>query len=164
MLYGENLVIENNEPVIFSELNLWVNNEVHWLADIVNKKTGLFVESGLESYQNYYLEFIHQLKALQEFVKYSKFKRSWDWVTLVHQMLSKTVPLAWHSSASYRLSESFSLGNINSTSAIAGNMHDFRYVWLFYGAILLLLLIMFGFEITCFRVYRSFLLYYAERS
>ncbi len=146
LLFGKYLLIENNDPVIFSEIYIWQSNSKNCFTEIFNLRLGSIVESGIYGYQNHHLEIFTQRKILAEFLSASRFNYSWNWVSFVYQLISKNTPIASYSSRSYQLSES--LANMNEKDNMAvGKLYDFRYVWLFYDVCVLVLLFQFLLEV-----------------
>lgn len=147
MLFGEYLLIENNEPVVFQELHLWFSTGVNYLNEIFNRKISSLAESGIQEYQNHYKQMITQRRALNTFLKISRFNQSWNMFSVVNQALAKHTHLAWFTSGSRKLSESFFNAYRNEREDFTGTMTDLRYVWKFYAALVLLFPIIFVLEV-----------------
>lgn len=94
MLYGEYLLIENNDPVVFSETYIWQHGEMSYLWESFSNSLGSLVESGIYGYQQHYQEIINQQIALKHFLALTRFNRKWSWFSLVNKMVSKYTPLA----------------------------------------------------------------------
>ncbi len=146
LLFGEYFIVENNDSVLFPELHLWCSRETNYLSDAFSSILGSLVESGLYAYHNHYLDIARQMMALNKFLLINKFNQSWSWFSLVNQMISKNVPFAWYTSANRRLSETLSVDETTMAGEIVGNMNDFRYIWILYGAVNVLLFMLFLFE------------------
>ncbi len=138
VLLGEYLLIENNDGAFSNELELWHTQHSSIFSDVFARKVGPIVESGIYAYNCHYEELVSQLNVLKDFVAISRFNYSWSLFSLVNQMTSKYTPLALYSSGSYRVSQS--LISTNEGWVSAGTMHDFRYVWIFYGILVMVLI------------------------
>lgn len=125
LLYGEYLLIENNEPVVLVHLHIWYIDDMNYLGDLFNKRIASLSESGIHAYQKHYFELINQLHALKQFLRTNNFNESWGFY-LANAMVSKYISLGWYTSASRRLSELFINGQNNDGIAKSGSMTDFR--------------------------------------
>lgn len=69
-------------------------------------------------------------------------------------MVSKYTPLAWYSSASYRLSVSLSKVNgiEDNSLEMSGTLHNFRYIWICDGIFKLILLCIFLIEVIWHKI------------
>lgn len=146
MLFGEYIVIENNAPATFQELSMWHSYSTNYLGEEFNSRIGSLVESGIYAYQNHYMELTTQHRTMDQFLKTEVFNITWSKFSLVNQMLSKYTPLAWYSLASNKLSKSLINAYGIKDQNIVGTMYDFRYVWIFYIGIVIILILEFLWE------------------
>lgn len=156
ILFGNFFLIENNDPAVFSEIHGWQFSTLTYLAEMARKRTGAITESGIFAYQNHFAEIIFLRQVLDKFRNVSGFNQSWNWYSLVNQMVSKYTPLALYSSASYRLSVSLakSYGKEGNGLEMTGTMYDFRYIWIFDGSFKIILVCVFFIEIVWHKVSR----------
>lgn len=147
MLFGEYLVFENNDDVVFSELYVWYSYEMDCLGNIFSKKVGSLVESGIYTYYYRYDEIANQIYVLQTFDSVTRLNRNWTF-SLVHQLISTHTPSVWQTSASKRLREFLTYSLETDEFAMAGTMNDFRYVWILYSIAISIIGLQFIREVT----------------
>lgn len=155
MLYGKYDVIKNNDPTVFSKLYLRSCLKMTYLGTIFSSKIGSFVESGILVDQNHNDKIAAQRLSLDAFLPYTNLSKTWNWFSLVNQMLSKHTPLGWHLSVSQRLSESLIKALKTEESSIAGKMQDFRHVWELYGVFMIVVILVYLVEI-CLKDLNSY--------
>lgn len=154
MLFGEYILIENKDPVVFPELNIWTGRQLDYLSKDFSRKLGVLVESGIYSYQSHYLDLVTQRQAIDQFVQKSGFDNKISWFSLVDHMVSKCTSFGLYSPVNYQVSES--LGRIyQNKGLVTGTMEDFRYVWVFYFVLITVVCNVFLVDLSlyCFAMY-----------
>lgn len=134
LLFEQYVVIENNDPVRFPEIHVWQSFKMHYLSGSFNRKLSSLVESGIYQYQSQYQEIYAQMIALKGFLIASRFKRTWNWFSLVSQ---------WTTKYKLEMTESYS----TVKDFVGGSMKDFRYVWMFFALTMLALALLFLLEL-----------------
>ncbi len=59
-IFAEYKLIENKQPIIVPELNLWASFGTNYLQNGCKRGLGKIVQSGLYAYQYHYIEFVNQ--------------------------------------------------------------------------------------------------------
>ncbi len=75
-------------------------------------------------------------------------------LSLVHQMISKHIPVPGYTPASHHISESLGKTSLDEDLAATGTLKVFRYSWIFYEVVLLVLEFQFILELFCYNVVR----------
>lgn len=150
LMFGDYILIENKEPVVFPELHQWFSRQNTYLMDIFTVKISAIVKSGLYNYQNHYLEIIAQRAALDKFLEENQIDFTWSKFSMVDQIVSKYTPLGWVSSGNSRLSSSFATGN--STTKTNGEIKNFRFIVIIYVIMVIALSGIFCAEVILFKI------------
>ncbi len=143
MLFGENIVEENTDHIIFPRLSLWANFQINRFQETLHLNLGYIIESG-----NHYREFVAQRLALRNFLLARNTNYKGSLVSLLHIMISKNSQLGW-SLASYNiLSRSLSSSRDEYDVTKPATISDFRYIWISFGALQLFEMLSFVIELS----------------
>lgn len=154
LVFGDYILIENSDPVIFPELHQWFSRKRTYLSEAFDRKIGSLTESGLHAYQNHILEIFTQRAALLYFLEGSQFNQSWNWFTMINQVVSKNTPLAWYSAGSRRLVASFT--EMHQNKGFGLRLEIFIFFFVSYAVAMIFIVWIFLFEVSCCKCFSSF--------
>ncbi len=95
---------------------------------------------------------MNQRWVIKRFLEESQFNHTWNWFTMINQIVSKYTSIAWYSPGKNRLFELFSRINENEIDTMTAKMKTFKFIFIFLGIFLLLFVFVFLTELICSKV------------
>lgn len=134
-LFGGHQLFDNSEPAHFTELWTWGIPSKSYLLGHFQRRVTTFVESGISSFQKYYMHITQQKIVLEDFIKNSQLNGtvSWNLFTLASQLASpsKSIEFGW--SQEHEKVQADILLSRQIYERSSGKVTDLIVVWALFG-------------------------------